>query len=183
MTSTLRTERLILRIPCESDVDAVFHACQDPDIQRFTLVPVPYRRSDAEHFVRVTATSPDSVTRVVTTASGRFVGCVGVALRSEDVGSLGYWCAPGQRGRGYLTEALAAVLDDAFDQGGLGLGVLEWSALPENVASARLAARLGFRFTGVRVDRGGGRDEEVVTAVLRATDERVPQHWPPLSGG
>ncbi|MFT3899576.1 MAG: GNAT family N-acetyltransferase [Gordonia sp. (in: high G+C Gram-positive bacteria)] len=180
MTGTLRTERLILRAPAEDDIDAIYRACQDPDIQRFTLVPVPYTRGDAEHFVRVTAAAPESVTRVITTRDGDFVGCIGVVERGDGEGSLGYWCTPAQRGRGYLSEALRAVVDDALSPQGQGLCWLSWSALPANEASARLAARAGFRYGGLRVHRNKGRDEVVATASLGVADDRTPQQWPPI---
>ena len=40
-----------LRLPRAEDVSWIFHACQDPEIQRFTLVPVPYRPADAVTWV------------------------------------------------------------------------------------------------------------------------------------
>ena len=49
---TLRTARLELSIPVDTDVDAIYDACQDPDIQRYTTVPSPYGRQDAVGFVR-----------------------------------------------------------------------------------------------------------------------------------
>jgi hypothetical protein len=42
---------LALRPPTPEDVDRITEICQDPDIQRFTRVPVPYGRQDAESFV------------------------------------------------------------------------------------------------------------------------------------
>ncbi|KPC96276.1 acetyltransferase, partial [Streptomyces sp. NRRL F-6602] len=48
---TLTTARLTLRALATADVDAVYRACQDPEIRRWTTVPSPYRRADAEHFV------------------------------------------------------------------------------------------------------------------------------------
>jgi len=47
----LRTERLLLRAPSPSDVEAITAACQDPEIQRRIPIPVPYTRSDAERYV------------------------------------------------------------------------------------------------------------------------------------
>src|SRR3954467_15633185 len=35
----------------DDDVDQVFAACQDAEIQRWTVVPVPYRRDAAAFFV------------------------------------------------------------------------------------------------------------------------------------
>mgnify|MGYP000529409413 FL=1 len=74
MVVTLQTARLILRAPVDGDVDAIFSACQDPDIQRFTTIPVPYTRADAEHFVAVFA--PARGARVIVTVDGGFVGCM-----------------------------------------------------------------------------------------------------------
>ena len=48
---TLRTSRLELTLPRDSDADAIFEACQDPGIQRYTPVPVPYEREHAEAFI------------------------------------------------------------------------------------------------------------------------------------
>src|SRR5690606_35400634 len=51
----LRTPRLLLSVPTSADADAVYEACQDPDIQHYTTVPSPYTREDAESFVRLAA--------------------------------------------------------------------------------------------------------------------------------
>jgi RimJ/RimL family protein N-acetyltransferase len=48
---TLSGPRVRLRPWRPDDVDAVTAACQDPEVQRWTRVPVPYARSDAEAFV------------------------------------------------------------------------------------------------------------------------------------
>jgi hypothetical protein len=45
---TLRDGDLTLRPPLPGDAEAVTAACQDPAIQRWTLVPSPYRREHAE---------------------------------------------------------------------------------------------------------------------------------------
>ena len=42
---TLETDRLVLRAFTAADVDVVYEACQDEDIQFYTPVPVPYRRA------------------------------------------------------------------------------------------------------------------------------------------
>jgi RimJ/RimL family protein N-acetyltransferase len=44
-------ERVALRRWRASDSDAVFAICQDPDIQWWTTVPVPYTRQDALDYV------------------------------------------------------------------------------------------------------------------------------------
>lgn len=52
------------------------------------------------------------------------------------------WALPAGRGRGMTTAAAGAVARFAF--GGLGLHRLTWRHAAGNVASARLAATLGF---------------------------------------
>lgn len=56
--------------------------------------------------------------------------------------ALGYWLGEGFVGRGYMTEALAAIVEFAFED--LGLSRLEAACLPENFRSRRLLERSGF---------------------------------------
>ena len=57
-------------------------------------------------------------------------------------GSLGYWLGAPFVERGYMTEALIAVINFSF--GDLGLSRLEAACLPENFRSRRLLERCGF---------------------------------------
>jgi RimJ/RimL family protein N-acetyltransferase len=79
---------------------------------------------------------------------GRLVGDVVLFLRStaHAGGELGYVFHPDVAGRGYATEACAAVMRLAFDEAdGLGLHRLVARMDARNSASARLASRLGMR--------------------------------------
>ena len=60
--------------------------------------------------------------------------------------SLGYYAGASQTGRGYMTEALALVLDQAFTV--MGFHRLEANIQPGNMASLALVQRLGFRKEG-----------------------------------
>ena len=66
----------------------------------------------------------------------------GVAL----TGSLGYWVGAGYARLGFMTEALAAMMNFAFDQ--LGLHRLEAACLMNNVASQGLLKKSGFQQIG-----------------------------------
>ena len=113
-TETLRSERLVLRPHRPDDEDAVFEACQDPGIQRWTsVIPSPYTREDARTFVTELAPGERASRTgmpVVMEADGVLVGTAGVHLRAGRLGpGIGYWTAPAHRGKGYAAEATRAL--------------------------------------------------------------------------
>jgi RimJ/RimL family protein N-acetyltransferase len=143
-----------LRPWADYDAQEVYEACQDPDIQRFTTVPVPYSRADAEHFVAThspqgweSGSSPCFAVKEATT--GRVMAAVDLhgvnpRLRSADIG---YWCAPWARGQGVITTAARAVCGWAF---GTGLvDYIGWRAVAGNDGSRRVAEKLGFTIEGI----------------------------------
>jgi len=82
---------------------------------------------------------------------GRLVGQMhlfGIAWGSMKSASAGYWVAQSLAGQGIAPLALAAACDHAFIA--LGLHRLEVNIRPENTASLRVVAKLGFRDEGVR---------------------------------
>lgn len=182
---TLRTARLELSVPSETDVEAIFAACQDPLIQRYTTVPSPYERSHAEGFVALAAQWWDagSETTWAIRADGALAGMVGLHGLGRGSAELGYWMAPAYRGRGLLVEAARAVVDWGLSPGGLGLARIEWRAVAGNIASARVARGLGFRYEGMLrsalVSGAGIRDDGLIAGLL-ADDDRTVQPWPPL---
>lgn len=62
-------------------------------------------------------------------------------------GSLGYWMGAPYARRGYMREAIAAVVHHAF--GALGLSRIEAACLPENIASRGVLEGSGFKYEGV----------------------------------
>lgn len=182
---TLRTERLELTTPRAADVDALHRACQDPDIRRYTTVPTPYERRHAVEFVqRVAKNWEDGTEQTWAMRDGRtLAGVVGLYRQGGGAAELGYWVAPGSRGRGFVVEASRAVLDWAFSPEGLELVRIEWRAVVGNIASARAARTLGFRFEGTlrqALRNGSGARDDGWIAGLLAADARTPQPWPVL---
>ncbi|MFF2331126.1 MULTISPECIES: GNAT family N-acetyltransferase [unclassified Streptomyces] len=151
---TLTTERLLLRPFTGGDADGVHAACQDPDIQRRTVVPSPYSRADAEFFA--TKLSPggwhdDSVYNfaVVLRESGALAGALGISRRSSPgTFEVGFWTAKEYRGRGCTTEAVLSAARWTFTS--LGGDRLEWRAEVGNLPSRAVALRAGFEMEGVQ---------------------------------
>jgi RimJ/RimL family protein N-acetyltransferase len=159
---TLRPFRL-------DDAGAVAAACRDPDIPRFTHVPDNYTESDAREFIAGTM-RPDREERsfaIVATDDERFLGAVGFRVPHPGTGEVGYWLAPGARGRGAATRAVRLLCEWAF--GELGLVRVQLLTHPENAPSQRLAERLGFRREGVLrawADMKEGRADLVMYSLL-----------------
>ncbi|MFF1572079.1 GNAT family N-acetyltransferase [Leifsonia sp. NPDC058292] len=148
----LRSARLVLDAPREADIDAVLRACQDPEILRWIPLPHPYTRESAEFFVRSygphgLASGSYTVWALRPSVTSLLVGVMEVR-KDEAPGSasIGCWLTPDARGAGYMREALARVVQHAFDPAGLALTRLRWESLIGNGTSRRLAESAGFAF-------------------------------------
>ncbi len=62
-------------------------------------------------------------------------------------GTLGYWVGERFTRKGYMSEAIAAMVHHAFEK--MGLSRVEAACLPENVASRGLLECSGFKYEGV----------------------------------
>ena len=182
----LNTERVVLSVPVGDDVDAIYEACQDAEIPRYTTVPSPYARSDAEGFVRHIAegwANGAEVTWAIRDGE-TLAGVVGLYRIANGSGELGYWVAAGSRGRGLLTEAAHEVVDWGFSSSGLGLARIEWRAVVGNIGSARVAQKLGFGYEGL-VRQGlyshRGRDDGWIAGLL-STDDGTSKPWAVIEG-
>ena len=87
------------------------------------------------------------------TLGGEVIGRADARRTANDPGecNLGYWIADAAAGKGYMTEAVHAVLEFAFQA--LGLGRAEMRAHVDNRASQRVAEKLGARREGVARNR------------------------------
>jgi RimJ/RimL family protein N-acetyltransferase len=183
---TLTTDRLVLSLPTATDVEAIEHACQDPEIPKWTTVPSPYTRKDAEDFVDLVSRSWAARTETVwgIRHADVLVGMIGLHDIAEHPAGghaeLGFWVAEPARGKGYIVEAAAAVVDWGFAE--LGLARIRWQAVAGNIPSARTARVLGFRYEGLQrqaLTSPRGRDDGWLAGLL-ATDDRTPVAWPVL---
>ncbi|NSX56046.1 GNAT family N-acetyltransferase [Parasulfitobacter algicola] len=65
----------------------------------------------------------------------------------SQAGTLGYWIGAAHARKGYMREAIQAVVHYAFQQ--LDLSRVEAACLPENVASRGVLEKSGFKYEGV----------------------------------
>ena len=145
--------RLHLRPYLPADVDQVYASCQDPDIQRWTTVPVPYQRSHAQSYVEQNTVAgwregTGRAFAVVDSVSGELLASIGLVRMDADTrtAEVGYWTVPAVRGQGVATQAVQVVARWSFDA--LGVERLEWLAEVGNVGSRRVAEKAGFTIEG-----------------------------------
>lgn len=168
-----RTERLLLRAFGPADADefaALAGAFEVADTM--ISIPHPLAAGFAAEWVghprpaRFAVCEPDT---------GRLVGSA--ELRDIDPehaqAELSFWVGRPYWGRGYATEAGAALVRHGF--GPLGLNRIYAFHMARNPASGRVLARLGMRQEGLlrqRVRRWGRFEDVLAYAVLRADHPR-----------
>jgi len=160
---TLSGAKVLLRPWAPADADAVFAACQDVEIQRWTTVPSPYSQADAVGYV--TEIAPTSWQHggaefaVIETATGELAGAIGTHGMSDGVAHVGYWTAPAARGRGLTSDALRTLTGWFLREGGAAR--VELVVEPANVGSVRVAEAAGFTREGLLRQRVVLRDRRV----------------------
>lgn len=148
-----RTPRLLLRPGFPEDAPALAAAIADEGIVRnLATAPWPYRMRDAEAFLACPRDPilPSLLIFERTNGAPRLIGSCGLGRRPSGAVEMGYWVARPFWGRGYATEACAALVDIART---LGLPSLEGSYFIDNPASARVLEKLGFEPLGIVAPR------------------------------
>jgi RimJ/RimL family protein N-acetyltransferase len=156
--------RIRLRLPMATDEAAVFEACQDPEIQRWVPIPVPYLRQHARGWItdaeRGWSEGRHGALAIANAADDRVLGAIGIGPIDEHRASIGYWVVPAERGRGVATDAVRLLARWALDR--LSFRRLDLYHFVGNEASGRVAEKVGFQREGVLrayvVVRGEDRD-------------------------
>ena len=147
----LRDDAIVLRPWHVEDAPAVEAACQDPEIPHWIpFVPRPYTREDAETYLQacIESGAERHAFAIVDAATGELLGSIDMGVNAHDYrGHIGYWIAAPARGRGVCTRALLRISRWAFAE--LELQRLELITDSENVASQRVAEKVGYRREGV----------------------------------
>lgn len=147
----LETKRLVIRKFRDSDVADIFRMRSDEEIMRFIGATHASPEASAD-WMRLISRPLDSegigYRAVVERGSGSVVGWCGLWRLSETGETeVGYAIARPSWGKGYATEAAAAVVDSAFQD--LGLEKVVAVAYPENSASIRVMEKLGMTFVRI----------------------------------
>lgn len=144
--SWLRSQRVTLRpLRAEDAEEIVALLGDDRDaVQQMSHMPWPCTLAAAREWIAL-RTRPGVAAFAVTRADDDvFLGTIGFGGLRE-MPSVGYWIGRPYWNHGYATEALRLVIAHVRARGAKGL---QAETFPENIASARVLAKCGFRYRG-----------------------------------
>ena len=155
----LETERLVLRPTVEEDAARAFEIQSDWEVTRMlTQASFPPCR---EEIARWFADHPrewscGEAYRFAVEHGGRLIGIADIDQIVGGEGELGYWFEQASWGKGFASEAAAAVVRFAFVEAGATR--LRSGHAADNPASGRVLLKLGFKLcdTVERVSRSRG---------------------------
>ena len=176
----LETERLLLRKPVKKDAKDIYRYASDPEVARYVLWEPHRSLSETKYCVRELIRRgrrgcPSSWV-ITLRETGQVIGTIGFVWYSYDCRSaeLGYSLSREFWNRGFATEALKAVVGEAFRS--LPLNRIEAQHDIRNPASGRVMEKSGLQQEGVLRDRVVNKGEFITVAeyaVLRADWEKA----------
>lgn len=175
----LETERMVLRLPAHGDFAA--WTSLRAESREFLTPWEPVWHAD--HLSRRAFTnrvywaarasrSGTSLPLFLVRQDGVLLGAItldGIRRGPAQMGTLGYWVGAPFARRGYMREAIGAVVGHAF--GPMDLSRIEAACLPENVASRGALESCGFKYEGVAqsyLQINGRWRNHVLYSILRA---------------
>ena len=171
----LATERLKLRPLRAGDAEELHRLVNDWAVVRMlSRLPFPYPRQLTDEWIASTARQIATGTGYHLAITGEeagqemLVGCIGLRLDLKPrTGNLGYWVGRRFWGHGVATEAAARLSRWALAN--LDLDRLEAHVAEDNVASAAVLRRIGFRMSGTGRERFLARGGEHPVLRFQAT--------------
>lgn len=170
--SELKTERLFLRKPVESDWEMISYLRTDKEVNKLVKRPSAGTKEKAIDFIEKTVEGIDT---------GKiYYWCISLKTHPEMIGSIclwnisedrktaetGYDLNPGFQGKGIMQEAMQCVLDFGFNT--LHLKMIEAYTHHKNEPSKNLLVRNNFILNKKRKDRDN-KDNAIYEKVSNST--------------
>lgn len=180
----ISTPRLVLRWISTDDVDGLYEIFSDPQVMRYwSTVPLANREAAAQLQSEIeSGNKSDAMFKwgLALRDNNRVIGTTTLFNLNLDNGraELGYALGRAHWGKGYMHEALQALLTHAFET--MQLRRLEADVDPRNAASIRTLERLGFQREGFLRERWhvNGEIQDAIFYGLLRREWRNPEPRP-----
>jgi len=144
----VETERLLLRRLNPNDVEEVFALRSNPEIMKY--IPRPLLKTKEEALEHIAMMEDKIVNNIginwgiTVKGSDKIIGIIGhYRIQPENHrAEIGYMSLPEYNGKGYITEAIKAVVEYGFEQ--MNLHSIEAVIDPGNTASEKVLQKNGF---------------------------------------
>lgn len=144
----IETERLLLRRIDENDAEEVLALRGNPDIMKYIPRPLAKTKEDALGHIAMMNEKIENNTGInwgiTIKGNPKIIGIIGhYRIQPENHrAEIGYMSLPEYNGKGYITEAIRAVVEYGFEQ--MNLHSIEAVIDPGNTASEKVLQKNGF---------------------------------------
>ena len=141
------SDNLTIRTLLSQDSEALFRYRSLPEVCRYQSWH-PKTLAEVEAFLKSNErvalhTVGKWLQLAICLPDGTLIGDIGLHFLDADQMEIGYTLSPVVQGRGYATQAVRAIVNEAFTV--WGKHRIQASVDPDNIKSVRLLERLGFR--------------------------------------
>ena len=154
-TFEIKTSQLLLNLPTEKDLVDFLAQINSTDEYSKNLfnIPYPFPKENALKWLQNSAQGIESGETIRFAIRekevGKLIGTIGLHLNKEhQKAELGYWLGKNFWRKGYLTEALKAVLEFGFKE--LNLNKIYATHFLFNPNSGKVMLKAGMKFEGVQ---------------------------------
>lgn len=149
----LETDRLLLRNLTMDDAEDIFDYACDPAVPMYNIWSVHQSIEDSQRFLDATIEQYKNYQLaswgIVHKADKKVIGTCGLEdwIREQARAEIGYALSRKYWGKGYMPEAVCAVIRFGFRM--MNLNRIEGRCTIPNTASARVMEKVGMKFEGV----------------------------------
>ncbi|KAB3537291.1 GNAT family N-acetyltransferase [Alkaliphilus pronyensis] len=170
----LETERLLLREVESTDVNQVFNILSDPKVAEYEYFYPVKTKEEANKFItryKAELKDKEEITwGTIVKETDELVGmcCIGDFNEGARRCVIGYQIKQIEWGKGYATEAVAAIIDYGFNV--MNINRIEAAITPGNDASVRVLEKLNFVKEGLLRERDlmkGKLEDGIIMSMLK----------------
>lgn len=175
---TLETERLLVRPFQEEDAEAFFACCQNPNLGNNAGWAPHKTIEESREILQNVFIGQENIWAMTLKDTQQLIGSIGIVpdpkRENPQVRMLGYWLDEAHWGKGYMTEAVQAVLNYGFNE--LQLSLITANCYPHNKRSqpSTRTKRIYLR----RCAASGGTDlqREYIRPSVLLSSQYMPAH-------